>query len=313
MNQGTASEGLSKPLIEARAAPPERGLSWGRLDLFWLAVIAAVAAAGMLRAQGAFSYDWNWSSVWPYVIKVDPQTGQWAPNLLLQGLMTTLRLAIWAMVIALAIGLVMGWMRGHPRLLLRLVSTSYVMTVRNIPPVVFVFVFVYFIASQFMPALALDQRVAAWPAPALELLSLLIGPPALINNFFLGLVCLSVFSGAYITEIVRAGLQAVPRGQAEAALSLGLSETDSMRFVVWPQALRQVLPALSGQFIQLIKDSSLVSLVSIQELTFMAQDVQVSTQRVFEVFILTAAVYFCICFALSQGLAFVERRHAQAR
>jgi len=136
VNQQAASEGLSKPLIEARAAPPERGLSWGRLDLFWLAVIAAAAAAGMLRAQGAFSYDWNWSSVWPYVIKVDPQTGQWAPNLLPQGLMTTLRLAIWAMVIALAIGLVMGWMRGHPRLLFRLVSTSYVMTVRNIPPVV---------------------------------------------------------------------------------------------------------------------------------------------------------------------------------
>jgi polar amino acid transport system permease protein len=105
----------------------------------------------------------------------------------------------------------------------------------------------------------------------------------------------------------------VPRGQSEAARSLGLSETDCLRFVVWPQALRQVLPALSGQFIQLIKDSSLVSLVSIQELTFMAQDVQVSTQRVFEVFVLTAAVYFCICFVLSQSLAYLERRHARAR
>jgi polar amino acid transport system permease protein len=92
-----------------------------------------------------------------------------------------------------------------------------------------------------------------------------------------------------------------------------MSEGDSLRFVVWPQALRQVLPALSGQFIQLIKDSSLVSLVSIQELTFMAQDVQVSTQRVFEVFVLTAAVYFCICFVLSQSLAYLERRHARAR
>jgi polar amino acid transport system permease protein len=288
-------------------------LPWGRLDAFWLLLIAALLAAGALRAQGAFSYEWNWSSVWPYVIKIDPKPGHWAPNLLVQGLLTTLRLALWGMAAALVIGLVMGWMRNHPRLLLRLISASYVMTVRNIPPVVFVFVFVYFIASQFMPALALDQRLASMPAAAQDVMAVLFGPAALINNFFLGLVCLSVFSGAYVTEIVRAGLQAVPRGQSEAARSLGLSETDCLRFVVWPQALCQVLPALSGQFIQLIKDSSLVSLVSIQELTFMAQDVQVSTQRVFEVFVLTAAIYFCICFVLSQSLAYLERRHARAR
>ena len=99
----------------------------------------------------------------------------------------------------------------------------------------------------------------------------------LINNFFLGLVFLSVFSGAYVTEIVRAGLNSVPRGQAEAARSLGMTQSDVMIRVVWPQALRNVLPSLTGQFIQLIKDSSLVSLVSNQELSFMAQDVQVST------------------------------------
>jgi polar amino acid transport system permease protein len=302
-----------EPLIAPRPAPPARALAWGRLDAFWLMLIAALLTAGVLRAQGAFSYEWNWSSVWPYIVRVDPKTGDWAPNLLLQGLLTTLRLALWGMAAALVIGLVMGWMRNHPRLLLRLISASYVMTVRNIPPVVFVFVFVYFIASQFMPALALDQRLASMPAAAQDVMAVLFGPAALINNFFLGLVCLSVFSGAYVTEIVRAGLQAVPRGQSEAARSLGLSETDCLRFVVWPQALRQVLPALSGQFIQLIKDSSLVSLVSIQELSFMAQDVQVSTQRVFEVFVLTAAIYFCICFVLSQSLAYLERRHARAR
>jgi polar amino acid transport system permease protein len=164
-----------------------------------------------------------------------------------------------------------------------------------------------------MPALALDSRVAQLPAPVQELLSVLFGPLNLINNFFLGLICLSVFTGAYVTEIVRAGLQSVAPGQGEAARSLGLSDADVMRWVIWPQALRNVLPALSGQFIQLIKDSSLVSLVSIQELSFMAQDVQVSTQRVFEVFVLTAVVYFCICFVLSQLFAHLERRHGRTR
>jgi polar amino acid transport system permease protein len=216
------------------------------------------------------------------------------------------------MLIATFLGLIMGWMRNHSRLLLRLLSSGYVMTVRNIPPVVFVFIFVYFISNQFMPLLALDQRITALPVEAQGFLSILFGPMELISNFFLGLVCLSVFSGAYVTEIVRAGLNSVPRGQAEAARSLGMTNLDIMIRVVWPQALRNVLPSLTGQFIQLIKDSSLVSLVSIQELSFMAQDVQVSTQRVFEVFVLTAVIYFCICFSLSQVFAYLERRHGRA-
>ena len=304
--------GVDNALIPARAAPPASRLAWTRLDLLWVVVVAALLGAGMLKSQGAFSYRWDWGSVWPYFVKTDSLTGQWAPNLLLQGLMTTLRLAFWGMLIATLVGLIMGWMRNHPRLLLRMVARAYVMTVRNIPPVVFVFIFVYFISNQFMPLLALDQRVSALPAEAQSLLSVLFGPMDLINNFFLGLVCLSVFSGAYVTEIVRAGLDSVPRGQTEAARSLGMRHSDIMTRVIWPQALRNVLPSLTGQFIQLIKDSSLVSLVSIQELSFMAQDVQVSTQRVFEVFVLTAVIYFCICLMLSQLFAHLERRQSRA-
>lgn len=304
--------GFDNALIPARAAPAASRLAWTRLDLFWVVVVAALLGAGMLKSQGAFSYRWDWGSVWPYFVKTDSLTGQWAPNLLLQGLMTTLRLALWGMLMATLVGFIMGWMRNHPRLLLRMVARAYVMTVRNIPPVVFVFIFVYFISNQFMPFLALDQRVSALPAEVQSFLSFLFGPMDLINNFFLGLVCLSVFSGAYVTEIVRAGLDSVPRGQTEAARSLGMSHLDIMVRVIWPQALRNVLPSLTGQFIQLIKDSSLVSLVSIQELSFMAQDVQVSTQRVFEVFVLTAIIYFCICFGLSQIFAHFERRHSRA-
>ena len=98
----------------------------------------------------------------------------------------------------------------------------------------------------------------------------------------------------------------------EAGDSLGMSRADVVRFIVLPQALRNVLPPLAGQFIQLIKDSSLVSLVSIQELSFMAQDIQVATQRVFEVFVFVAALYFVICFGLSQLFGVLERRAARA-
>ena len=257
-------------------------------------------------------YRWNWSTIWPFVIKTDPISGRWVPNLLIEGLFTTIRLAVWGILFAGVLGTLMGLARTSRFLLLRLIADSYVMLIRNIPPVVFVFVFVFFIASQIMPALGIGDRVRA-ASPAVQgWISFLFGPTKLIDNFFLGLICLSVFSGAYVTEIVRAGIESVPRNQIEAGDSLGMSRTDVVRFIVLPQALRNVLPPLAGQFIQLIKDSSLVSLVSIQELSFMAQDIQVATQRVFEVFVFVAVLYFVICFGLSQAFGALERRARRA-
>ncbi len=297
---------------DARQPPRKR-----RRRLTWLdCVLAAlcVAAVGYFawRTNSVLDYRWNWSTIWPFVIKTDPATGRWVPNLIVEGLFTTIRLAAWGIVFAGIIGTLMGLARTSKRLLLRLVADSYVMLIRNIPPVVFVFVFVFFIASQVMPVLGIGDRVRAAPPSAQWWISILFGSPKLIDNFFLGLICLSVFSGAYVTEIVRAGIESVPRAQIEAGDSLGMPRVDVLRFVVLPQALRNVLPPLAGQFIQLIKDSSLVSLVSIQELSFMAQDIQVATQRVFEVFVFVAALYFVICFGLSQVFGVLERRAARA-
>jgi len=277
-----------------------------------LALLGALSVL-LLRASENFQYQWNWSSVWPFIIRIDPDTGRWSPNVLLQGFFTTIRLALWGILIAALIGVVMGWARTRRRLLPRLIGGSYVMIVRNIPPVVFVFIFVYFIASHFMPSLRLADRARDWPEGIQAVLGILFGPVALLDNFLLGLICLSVFSGAYVTEIVRAGLQSVPQTQIEAGQSLGLSRTDQFRFVVLPQALRTMFPPLAGQLIQLIKDSSLVSLVSIQELTFMATDVAVSTTRIYEVWITVAVVYFAVCFALSLAFGRLERSYAARR
>ena len=279
-------------------------------------MIAAVVLTFLLfvawRTNSVLDYRWNWSTVWPFVFKTDPTTGRLQPNIIVQGLLTTLRLAIWGILLAGLIGIVMGAMRTSRRLFPRLVAGAYVMLIRNIPPVVFVFIFVFFIASQIIPPLGISDRVRAMGPTAQWFISILFGEPRLIENFVVGLICLAIFSGAYVTEIVRAGLQSVSRAQVEAGDSLGLSRRDVMRFVVFPQALRYVLPPLAGQFIQLIKDSSLVSLVSIQELSFMAQDVQGATQRVFEIFIFVALLYFVICFGLSQVFARLEWRAARS-
>ena len=285
---------------------------WTWLDAVLIAAFAAFVGFLLLRAGAVFSYKWNWSSVLPFVYRFDVAAGKWVPNLLMEGLLTTIRLALWGILFATVIGIVMGLARTSKRLVFRLIGTAYVMLIRNVPPVVFVFVFVFFIASQIMPTLAIGERVVDMSPQAQQWIRVFFGSPKQIDNFLLGLICLSVFSGAYVTEIVRAGIESVPRSQVEAGDSLGFSRLDVMRFVVLPQAMRNVLPPMAGQLIQLVKDSSLVSLVSIQELTFMAQDVQVSTQRVFEVFVLAAAIYFVICFTLSQLFGYLERRHARA-
>lgn len=286
-------------------------LHW--LDLAFCLVLAVAVSYLTWRVNVVFRYKWNWAAVWPFVLRLDSSTGQWVPNLIVDGLLTTVRLAFWGIVLAGSIGGVMGIARNSKRPLFRWLSGTYVMLIRNTPPVVFIFVFVFFVASQWMHVLAIGEQITKLPQVWQWLITLLFGPVRLMDNFFLGLICLAIFSGAYVTEIVRAGIESVPKSQIEAAQSLGMSKLDVMRFVVLPQAFRNVVPPMAGQFIQLIKDSSLVSLVSIQELTFMAQDVQVSTQRVFEVFVFVAFIYFTICFVLSLLFAGMEKRFSRSR
>jgi len=128
-----------------------------------------------------------------------------------------------------------------------------------------------------------------------------------------GLISLSMMMAAYIAEIVRAGILAIPRGQFEAGQSVGLSRIQVMRYIVLPQAIQRVIPPLAGQLITLIKDSSLIALISIQELSFMAMEIAISEQRFFEVWIFTGFMYFVVCFSLAMVFNRLERRMGRHR
>jgi polar amino acid transport system permease protein len=119
--------------------------------------------------------------------------------------------------------------------------------------------------------------------------------PSLIS----GVLVLALFESAFVGEIVRAGIQSIDRGQREAARSIGLSTLDEMRFIVLPQALQKVVPPLANQFITLVKDSSIISLISVQELTYKTAAVVSSTRAIFEAWITTALLYGLLCFGLS--------------
>ena len=296
------------PQTIARTRPVTRRFRWTWIDTALLLVFALALGALLWRAGGVFSYKWNWSTVWPFVYRFDEATKAWVPNILFEGLATTLRLAFWGILVASVIGTVMGFARVSKKLMFRLIGTAYVMLIRNIPPVVFVFVFVFFIASQIMPALGLGDRIKDLSPTARWWLSFLFGSPKLFDNFLLGLICLSVFSGAYVTEIVRGGIESIDKGQWEAARSLGLTRGRTLRLVILPQAIQRTIPPLAGQFISLIKDSSIVSLISIQDLTFLGNEVAATTTRVFEAWTIVALLYFFLCFSLSRQFARLEVR-----
>lgn len=286
---------------------------WSWIDLLVIAAVIGFVIFVVVRVETVLRYTWNWRHVMPFLAYVDEDTGRWVTNLLLEGLIMTMRLAVFGIVVSALIGVVMGLCRISSNLFLRMIARTYVELVRNTPPLVFIFIFYFFLSSQLMPLLGVDDLARSDSAIAQWFVNLLAGDPALFSNYVAGLICLSIFEGAYITEIVRAGIQSIPRGQWEAGKSMGLSGLDVMRYVILPQAVSRIMPPLANQFITLIKDSSIVSLISIQELTFMAVEVGVSTSRVFEVWILTALMYFVICYACVIVFNWLERRAARSK
>ncbi len=269
------------------------------LDIAIIGSLIAVLVFVYYRVEHVLVYNWDWPLIFEYVIRVDEVTGEIFPNLFLKGVMMTLRLAFWGTLIAAVIGIVMGLCRVSNNLFLKIGSRLYVELIRNIPPVVFIFVFYFFISSQIIPLLGLDRLQDTASPGTIAVMEVLFGPIELFSNFLAGLICLAVFEGAYITEIVRAGIQSIGKGQWEAARAIGLSRYHVLRDVIMPQALKTILPPLAGQFITLVKDSSIVSLISVQELTFLTQDVSNTTTHFFEAWIITAALYFAMCFPLA--------------
>ncbi|MGF1660467.1 MAG: amino acid ABC transporter permease [Rubrimonas sp.] len=287
---------------------PDAPRRFGWLDAALIALTALCAAYVWTRVSDVLAYRWDWSFLPQALFRRDAETGWLSPNLLLEGLLVTIRLSLWAMLGASVLGMALGAMAASARLLPRMVAAAYVGLVRNMPPLVFIFIFYFFLSSQIAPALGLSEAARGMSPAAAALTRALIGPPELLENLVSGALCLALFEAAYVCEIARAGLSSVPAEQREAARSLGLGPWREFRHVVAPQALRAVTPPLANQFIMLVKNSAIVSLISVQELTFVGTEIAVSTGRRFETWIVVAAMYFVLCYALSRLFARMERR-----
>ena len=279
------------------------------LDAILLVLIVAGAAYLIHRVAVGLSYHWDWAVIPQYLYRYDEASGSWVPNLLMQGLFTTIRLSVWATLLATILGGLAGLSRLSGSLFRRLVSRGYVESVRNLPPLVLVFIFYFFISQQVLPYLGLEAYIRTLSDPsAQEVIAIFFAPAARMDAFVSALVTLAVYEGAYITEIVRAGVESVEKGQWEASYALGLSWRQQMGRVILPQALPRVLPPLAGQFISTIKDSAIVSVISIGELTFQGLELMSATYLTFEVWITITAMYLILTLGLSLGVRWLEVR-----
>jgi polar amino acid transport system permease protein len=155
------------------------------------------------------------------------------------------------------------------------------------------------VSDQLLNFLRVEDIFRASPDRMQDFLSLILSEPGLITPFLSGVLTLALFQGAYIAEIVRAGIQAIDTGQWEAGQALGLTRWKMMRLIILPQAARIMLPPLANEFINTIKWSSIVSIISIQELTFQGLQVMASTQATIEVWLTISFMYLILCLLLS--------------
>ncbi|MEZ7195470.1 amino acid ABC transporter permease [Pseudodesulfovibrio karagichevae] len=269
------------------------------LDAVILAALAGAFGYIVFKAATGLNYHWNWSVLPQFLVRFDQKSGSWAPGLLTLGLFTTIRLSVWSGILAVALGVFIGLFRVSPSLFKRQVGAVYVGLIRNTPPLVLIFVFYFFIGDQIMSLLGVEHVIYGLSDGAREVLGWFFGPMNRFPRFLSALITLALFEAAYIAEIVRAGIDSVEPGQWEASAGTGMTRFQTLLYVILPQALQRMLPALAGQFISIIKDSAIVSVISIEELTFQAQQLMTTTYRSFEIWILVLAMYFALTFLCS--------------
>lgn len=219
-----------------------------------------------------------------------------------QGLGVTITVSLFAYGTSILLGLVLGLMRASPFKPFREGATFYIEVVRGLP----MLVILYYIAFVGAPALA---DLLNWCIQPFINLGLLAPVEVRSLNFTVrAVLALTLGYAAFIAEIFRAGIESVPRGQVEAAHALGLSHGQTLRKVVLPQAIRNVLPALANEFVAIVKDSSLVSALGVQDITQLGKVYSASTFKFFETYNVVAFFYLVITVSLSLAVRSLEKR-----
>ena len=269
---------------DAKPRPPTRPVAWHRrrwFEALQFLVLMTLLLLLVLKGANSMGYQWKWDRVPRYVYRVIDGELIWGP--LMKGLFVTLDIAWWAGLIAMGIGLVAALLRLSGSIVGSAISWVYIEVIRNTPILVQMLIFYFIIAA----VLGIPRQWA-------------------------GILCLAFYEGAFTAEIIRGGIVAVRKGQREAAQSLGFSGFYMYRDIILPQAVPLMLPPLGGILVNLVKHSSIVSVIAVFDLTTQARTVVSDTFMAFEIWLTTAAMYLVITVTLSIGVAWLERRYRAA-
>ncbi|ATB70623.1 polar amino acid transport system permease [Sulfurospirillum diekertiae] len=214
------------------------------------------------------SYEFHWESVYAYKQKF------------IDGFFMTIVISFFALILSLFIGVFFAYGQNSKVILLRFFSRFYIELIRGTPLLVQILIFFYVFANNL----------------------------GFNNRYIVGTVILAMFSGAYVSEIIRAGIQSIHKSQYESAQSLGFTPFQTYRYIIFPQAYKRIIPPLTGQFASIIKDSSLLSIISISEFTMNAQEVNAYTFSTLESYIPLAIGYLMLTYPISFWAKKLEER-----
>lgn len=232
------------------------------------------------------NYNWDWS----FFLQEDPNSGELVWKLLLDGLLNTLTISASAWLIAVLVGAIIGTIRTTENRALVAIGNVYVELFRNVPLLVQMFLW-FFVLPVFVPVLR----------------SVDYGHYQLVS----AILCLGLFTAARIAEQVRSGILSLPRGQRYAGMAIGLTTTQTYRYVLLPMAFRIIIPPLTSETMNLIKNSTIALTIGYAELTFRgAKEIAEYNFRFFEMYIVLTAIYLTVAMTANRIMAFIERRVA---
>ncbi len=300
---------MKKPAVNIPGTtPPRKWNALNKSDYIILGVLLLLLLWALWQIFFVSGRTWRWQELLPYIAFVNSE-GELMLGMFTKGLFMTLRLGVWSLILALVFGLFVGSYTANKRGIVVLPFTIFVQTLRNIPPLIFIFLIYFFSGQFFMPFNFFLQDFAYSLSPqGFEIFSYIFAPPMQIEGMTAAILALGLYEGVYIAEIVRSSIESIPKTQREAASSMGFNSIQSLFYIILPQAKPIMLPPLAGQTVSIFKDSALAALVSLPELTFQSIEVMAVTRITFEVWILCMFCYFAISRTCTGIFAYFERR-----
>ena len=265
---------------QALPQPPAIQRFFGSIPVsvaIYAAVMGLIIYGSYAGAQN-MGYNWQWNRVPQYLYSFTDDGFQLGE--IFHGLWATIKLSVTSFALAMVLGLIVALLRLSGLVMGTAVSVGFLELIRNIPLLVLLYLFYY-----------------------------VLGPIFGFDRYSASILTLAVFHSALISEILRAGINAVPRGQWEAAKSIGMSPYQSYRYIVLPQSVRFMLPPLMGEVVHLIKSSAIVSVIAVAELTTIGRNIISDTFMSFEIWFTVAAVYLVVTLILSVAVSYVEKRY----